>query len=84
MNEAACTLIDALGGTSAVARMTKTATSTVHSWRSIGITESRMDHIRLAAKEAGINMPLHHEADLEGGSPIPSPGKANCVTGSAS
>ena len=46
MNEAACTLIDALGGTSAVARMTKTATSTVHSWRSIGITESRMDHKR--------------------------------------
>lgn len=84
MNEAACTLIDALGGTSAVARMTKTATSTVHSWRTIGITESRMDHIRLAAKEAGISVPLHHEADLDGSAPLSSSGKATCVTGSAS
>jgi hypothetical protein len=58
MNVAACNLIDALGGTSAVARMTKTATSTVHSWRTIGITESRLHHIQLAAKEAGVPVPV--------------------------
>ena len=84
MNEAACTLIDALGGTSAVARMTKTATSTVHSWRTIGITESRMDHIRLAAKEAGIAVPLHHETSSEASAPPSSSGKAVCVTGAPS
>ncbi len=84
MNVAACNLIDALGGTSAVARMTKTATSTVHSWRTIGITESRMDHIRLAAKEAGIDVPLHHETDLGVSDDLASPGKSACVTGTAS
>jgi len=57
MNTAASELIDALGGTSAVSRMTKAPTSTVHSWRKNGIPASRMDHLRLAAKEAGVEMP---------------------------
>ena len=44
-------LIDALGGTSAVSRMIKTPTSTVHSWRAAGIPDARLDHLRLAARE---------------------------------
>ncbi|WP_422057352.1 hypothetical protein [Sphingomonas sp.] len=44
------TLFDALGGTSEVSRITKTAYSTVRSMRSNGITESRLDHIVLAAR----------------------------------
>ena len=44
-------LIDALGGTTVVSDMTKCPTSTVHSWRKLGIPEPRFDHMRLAAKE---------------------------------
>lgn len=46
-------IIDALDGTSAVARMMKLPPSTVHSWRRIGMTPSRADHLRLAANAAG-------------------------------
>lgn len=44
------TLFEALGGTSEVSRITRTAYSTVRSMKSNGITESRLDHIVLAAK----------------------------------
>lgn len=50
-------IIDALGGTSAVARETEAPTSTVHSWRKIGIPPSRMAHLRLLAKAKGIELP---------------------------
>ena len=43
-------LIDALGGTSAVSRITEAPTSTVHSWRKNGIPRSRFAHMRLAAQ----------------------------------
>lgn len=46
-------LIDALGGTTAVHKLTKAPTSTVHSWRKNGIPPARLDHLRLVAKEAG-------------------------------
>lgn len=42
-------IIDALGGTTAVARMTDAPLSTVHSWRKNGIPRSRMAHLRLVA-----------------------------------
>jgi hypothetical protein len=45
--------IDALGGTTAVHRLLKTNMSTVHSWRRLGIPESRFAHMELAAKAAG-------------------------------
>ena len=50
-------VIDHLGGTSAVAKLIEAPTSTVHSWRSIGIPPSRLAHIRLVAKAAGKTLP---------------------------
>jgi hypothetical protein len=49
MDQHVSQLIDALGGTTVVARLTKSKTSTVHSWRKNGISESRLHHLRLAA-----------------------------------
>jgi hypothetical protein len=50
-------VIDALGGTTAVATATEAPTSTVHSWRKIGIPSSRMAHLRMIAEQKGINLP---------------------------
>lgn len=68
MNTVAIAVIDHLGGTYAVAKMIEAPTSTVHSWRKNGIPRSRMAHLRLAAKDAGLELPadvseLQHEAD---------------------
>lgn len=53
MDISAPDIIDALGGTSVVARMTETPISTVHSWRRIGIPASRLAHLKLAAQAHG-------------------------------
>ena len=50
-------LIDALGGTSAVAKMVHCPTSTVHSWRKNGIPSSRLEHIKLVWKSDGQKWP---------------------------
>lgn len=50
MHKAADALIDALGGTTAVARLTDAPLSTVHSWRKNGIPRSRLAHLRLAVE----------------------------------
>lgn len=50
-------IIDGLGGTSAVAKLLQTPTSTVHSWRKIGIPPSRLAHLRLAAQAASLDLP---------------------------
>ncbi len=50
-------VIDAMGGTTAVSRLTKAPTSTVHSWRKIGIPESRMAHLRMIAAQEGFRLP---------------------------
>lgn len=57
MQTYASRVIDALGGTTAVAIATEAPTSTVHSWRSIGIPPSRLAHLRLIAQQKGINLP---------------------------
>ena len=57
MDEYAKSVIDALGGTTAVARMADAPTSTVHSWRTIGIPSSRMAHLRLLAEKNGVALP---------------------------
>ena len=44
-------IIDALGGTSAVSRLTETPPSTVHSWRKNGIPRSRFAHLRLVGQQ---------------------------------
>lgn len=49
MDTVADQIIDALGGTTAVGRMTDAPVSTVHSWRKNGIPRSRLAHLRLAA-----------------------------------
>ena len=50
-------VIDALGGTTAVARMIDAPTSTVHSWRRDGIPKSRLAHLRLLADANGVKLP---------------------------
>lgn len=50
-------VIDALGGTSAVARLIESPPSTVHSWRKIGIPASRLAHLRLIAQAQGVTLP---------------------------
>lgn len=49
--------IDALGGTSAVAKKIDAPVSTVHSWREIGIPASRLAHLRLIAQAEGKSAP---------------------------
>lgn len=57
-------VIDALGGTTAVAQAIEAPTSTVHSWRTIGIPRSRLAHLRLLARAKGITLPeMTDEAD---------------------
>lgn len=46
-------VLDALGGTVAVSRLTFTSTSTVHSWRDNGMRKPIFDHLRLAALARG-------------------------------
>jgi hypothetical protein len=50
-------VIDKLGGTSEVSRLTEAPTSTVHSWRKIGIPTSRLAHLKLIADQKGITLP---------------------------
>jgi hypothetical protein len=45
--------VKALGGTTAVAALLKAPVSTVHSWKRSGISDSRLDHLKLAASAAG-------------------------------
>ena len=51
-------IINALGGTTKTARLLEAPISTVHSWRHIGIPNSRMAHIKLVAKSVGIKLPV--------------------------
>jgi len=53
MDITADTIIDDLGGTSATAALIHAPISTVHSWREIGISASRLAHLKLAASAAG-------------------------------
>jgi len=57
MEHQASTIIDLLGGTSAVAKLIEAPVSTVHSWRSIGIPKSRLAHLRMVAKNIGKQLP---------------------------
>lgn len=50
-------VIDALGGTSAVAKLLEAPVSTVHSWRTNGIPASRLAHMRLVADGQGVELP---------------------------
>ena len=53
-------IIDAMGGTSAVARLIETPPSTVHSWRKNGIPRSRLAHLRLVGQD--LDPPVDVEA----------------------
>lgn len=81
-------LIDALGGTTAVATGIHAPTSTVHSWRKNGIPPSRLAHMRLVfTSESDVeaferfDRPDHVATDTTGSAP-PSPGKSGDFTGS--
>ena len=58
-------VIDALGGTTAVATAIEAPTTTVHSWREIGIPRSRMAHLRLIANTKGIALPDPPDANTQ-------------------
>ncbi len=45
-------IIDDFGGTTELAKLVKAPASTVHSWRT-RISNSRLDHLKLAAMAAG-------------------------------
>jgi len=53
MDTTADHIIDALGGSTATARLIHTPLSTVHSWRKLGIPASRVAHMKLAAQAEG-------------------------------
>ena len=57
MTDYAPTIIDALGGTTVVARLVEAPISTVHSWRKNGIPSSRLAHLRLIAETKGVSLP---------------------------
>lgn len=63
MSTEADAVIDHLGGTSAVAKLIEAPVSTVHSWRTNGIPNSRVAHLRLAARAIGKPLP-ENLADL--------------------
>lgn len=50
-------VLDALGGTSAVAKRISAPVSTVHSWRTIGIPASRLAHLQMIADAEGLALP---------------------------
>lgn len=75
MSTEADMIIDGLGGTSAVAKMMSTPTSTVHSWRKNGIPLSRQAHLRLVVKAEGLRWPLDTASEDEA-----SPGKSDDFT----
>lgn len=62
METFASKVIDALGGTTAVSRLTEAPPSTVHSWRSIGIPKSRLAHLKLLATTEGVTLPEQDQA----------------------
>lgn len=53
MDRFANLVIDALGGTTAVANKAFTGVSTVHNWRKNGLSPSRLDHLRRIAQDEG-------------------------------
>lgn len=57
MNNTANEIINALGGTTKVAKLMQAPISTVHSWRTIGIPRSRLAHIEMVAKSVGVKLP---------------------------
>jgi hypothetical protein len=46
MDAFAIALIDGIGGTYAVSRLSQASPSTVHAWRRIGLPPSRLNHLR--------------------------------------
>lgn len=58
MEKNASAIIDALGGTTAVHRLTETPISTIHSWRKKGIPAGRLAHLKLVAANEGITLPI--------------------------
>ena len=66
MSNSADSVLDHLGGTSAVAKLIEAPTSTVHSWRKNGIPQSRMAHLRLAARAIGNPLPEDLDGSVHG------------------
>jgi hypothetical protein len=69
MHKVASSLIDALGGTTAVSKLTEAPLSTVHSWRKNGIPRSRLSHLRLAVRASDLDVDFDQLAC--GATPVP-------------
>lgn len=67
MDTPASKLIDAFGGTSKTAKLAGLPISTVHSWRSNGIPQSRLAHLKLVARVA--KLPVDFETLAQGVTP---------------
>jgi hypothetical protein len=90
MDNATDTLIDALGGTTAVANGIHSPVSTVHSWRKNGIPLSRLAHMRLvftsddhAAAFALFDDSPDHGASDTTSAAVSSPGNSDDFTAEA-
>lgn len=53
----AVSVIEAFDGPTKLARLIDAPTSTVFSWRKIGIPPSRLAHIKLVAQMHGVDLP---------------------------
>ncbi len=58
METLAAQIIDAHGGTTAVARLLGVGVSTVHSWRTNGIPKSRLQHLRLVGAQRRLGVDI--------------------------
>jgi hypothetical protein len=65
-------IIDALGGTSTVAKLCQVKTPSVSEWRRCGIPAARLQYLRLLRPEifAGLLAANDDTAPAEGGSPL--------------
>ena len=79
MSTVADRIIDSMGGTTAVSRLTETPLSTVHSWRKNGIPRSRLAHLRLVGHELDppVDVEVMLTAAVDAGQ---SPGNADQVS----
>lgn len=67
MDQIANTVIDRLGGTSAVAKICEIKPPSVHEWRENGIPKARLQFLRLAYPQAfeGLDTPKTEAAPAE-------------------
>ncbi|RWA55314.1 hypothetical protein AU476_07340 [Cupriavidus sp. UYMSc13B] len=77
MNQFANTVIDRLGGTSAVAKICEITAPSVHGWRENGIPKARLQYLRLAYPNAFEGLSDSSAAECAASRGEPEPAAAN-------